>query len=144
MDGVARIAAGIAAVCALAFGLVYLVIGVKDQAGTVRANETRAPEFRVAGGGSVLDIDRVFLSASLAYVSGHETFTVVPGPAVRASTPNTVRFITTYLRGRLLPARLAAPGSARWLLCYGCDPKDWPGYRPVWQSPPYAVERRVS
>jgi hypothetical protein len=141
MRSVAGTAAAAVTVCALALGVAYAVAGIDSQVGTVNDNRAYAPEVRVAGGAYVIDLDARFAAAAIAFV-GSDPFAVVSGPPghILAST---LALTTDYFHGRLLPAKEVAPQRAVWLLCYGCEPRRWRRFTPVWSSPPYAVLRRI-
>ena len=128
---------------AMGVGLVDLALGLRQQARVIDRNAAADPAGRNAGGAMSIDIDRGFVAAAVAYASHDGTYAIETGPDAEASTPLTLRFLPTFLQGRLLPARLADPAHARWLLCYGCDHGAWPDFEPVYSSGPYFVERRL-
>jgi hypothetical protein len=132
-----RVGVGVA-VLALAlaggFGLVNLGRGASRQLDKVRSNDEQPFEVRYGGGADLLDVDPRFTLATLAFVRGGDTYSIVTGPRVHTNNPYTLHFMITYFVGRLQPARDVSPDEARWILCYGCDPGAYPGFAPVWSA----------
>lgn len=121
------------------FRLVESLHTVNSSAREYRTNE---PSRRELAGAWLLDIDREFVQAAKAYVGPTDTFAVATGPNVTTSSSVTLGFLATYLRSELLPAALAEPDSADWVLCFGCDRAPYSSYEAVWSREGLAVLRR--
>jgi len=143
-----RLVTGIVALTllgAIGFGLVNMATGARKQLRDVRSHGAQPYEVRYGGGAAGLDVDHRFILATLAFVRGSDTYSIVTGPGVHASNPYTLHFMVTYFIGRLQPARDVSPTKAEWILCYGCDPDSFPEFEQAWEADNayYILHRRA-
>jgi hypothetical protein len=137
--------AGCAALAAAGFGAANLARGTSYQWDAVRSNDTRPYEVRFGGGAAGLDVDHGFTLAVFAFIRGDDTYAIATGPRARPSNPNTLPFMITYFVGRLQPARYVPSDQANWVLCYGCNPSDYPRFETVWgENQAYEILNRTS
>ena len=94
------------------------------------------------GGAWLLDIDREFAQAAKAYVGSGDGYAVLTGPNVTTSSSVTLDFLAMYLHSELLPAQVAPPDGADWVLCFGCDRTPYESYEAVWSREGLAVLRK--
>jgi len=88
---------------------------------------------RLVEPGNIVGIDKQFQEHALSLVPKDATFTVVPPPSPEVAEKDygmnaiTQEGLALWLRYLLMPARETDPGSARYVLCYGCDTRPWDG-----------------
>ena len=126
----------------LAVGGFRLVESLRTVNSYAREYRTDEPSRRELAGAWLLDIDREFVQAAKAYVGSGDRYAVATGPNVTTSSSVTLDFLVTYLRSELLPAALADPDAADWVLCFGCDRTPYGSYEAVWSRDGLAVLRR--
>ena len=86
---------------------------------------------RLVAPGGFTGIDKQFQEHALLLVPKDATFTVVPPPSPEVAEKDysmnaiTQEGLAPWLRYLLMPARETDPGSARYVLCYGCDTRPW-------------------
>jgi hypothetical protein len=86
---------------------------------------------RLVAPGNFTGIDEQFQEHALALVPRDATFTVVPPPSPEVAEKDygmnaiTQEGLALWLRYLLMPARETDPGSAQYVLCYGCDTRPW-------------------
>jgi hypothetical protein len=118
-DGIARLGVVLVVAVTAGFGLAYTPRAL-DQLGD-EASRNAALSFadrEIAGGNSVI-VDQIAAYEARALLPAGETYRVVTGGGLTEKTDLTLPFVDSWFRYFLMPHRPS--GSARWIVCYGCD-----------------------
>ena len=116
--------------------LVALVVrypeAFRDANQSAQANAALDLLDREAGGGNSVIPDQRLLFEARGLIPPDETFAIAFGEPQEGWTDLTVPFAETYLRGFLLPRRIAS--DSPWVLCFSCDRASYPGAAVVWEG----------
>jgi hypothetical protein len=111
---------------------VYYVKALNELGERADANSALSFSDRLVAGGNAVVIDQEAATEADALIPPRAPFRVVVGPRLRNQTPLTSQHVESWFRYFLLPRRPAA--NARWIICYGCDTRELPGYAVRWRD----------
>jgi hypothetical protein len=132
--GIARLGVVMCVALSLAYGLVYFVKAVDRLGDGASSNAALNFDDREFAGGNALVVANAPLYEARGVIPEDETYRVVTGSNVAGATELTEDYIDQFARFFLMPRRPSP--DARWILCYGCDPKAdlGEGFQVVWQG----------
>ncbi len=131
--GLARLGVVLVVLVTFAFGVAYTAKALDQLGDHADRNSTLSYADReIAGGNSIL-VDQLAAYAARALIPSAETYRVVTGEGLKQKTDLTLPFVESWFRYFLMPRRPS--GSARWVICYGCDVSMLGGrYVPAWHD----------
>jgi hypothetical protein len=131
-NGVLRLGVLLVVGLAVAAGLRHYPGEIRSLGNTARANAALSYADREAGGGNSVMPEQRALYEFRGRIPIGDPYRVVVGARQDGWTDLTEGSAEPFLRYWLMPRRSAA--DARWLVCVGCDPEDFPGAAEVWSG----------
>jgi hypothetical protein len=119
VDGVARLGVVLVTLTTAGFALAYTprALDRLDDRATRNSSLSYADR-EIAGGNSIL-VDQLAAYQARGLIPPDDTYRVVTGAGLKEKTDLTLPFVDSWFRYFLMPRRPS--GSARWVICYGCD-----------------------
>jgi hypothetical protein len=114
-----RVAVVVALVAATSVGIVYFVKSLSRLDHLASANSALSFADRDIAGGNSIIVDQEAAYEARSLIPATATYRVVTGSQLKNATPLTAGFVVNWFTYFLMPRRPS--GSARWVVCYGCD-----------------------
>jgi hypothetical protein len=99
---------------------------------TASANSALSFADREVAGGNAVLADQMLAFEARGLIPANESYRVLTGPRLTKQAALPITSLEGWLTSWLIPRRPA--GDAHWVICYGCDPAQVPGYRVLWQD----------